>query len=82
MKPLLHQSGPAYDHLLSTLARVIENRHGTLVGIGSTLREALAEVGIVQERTSNSDGAGSWPPSPNDHPETYSSRVVGPWRRS
>lgn len=34
-----------YQRLLETLARVIENRHGTLPGIGSTLREALAEYG-------------------------------------
>ena len=30
--------------VLETLARVIENRHGTLHGIGDTLREALAEL--------------------------------------
>jgi hypothetical protein len=30
--------------LIETLARVIENRHGTLHGIGSTLREALDEL--------------------------------------
>ena len=31
------------DDLFNVLARVIENRHGTLHGIGSTLREAFAE---------------------------------------
>jgi hypothetical protein len=30
--------------LIETLASVIENRHGTLHGIGSTLREAIAEL--------------------------------------
>jgi hypothetical protein len=35
---------PAEDTALNVLARVIENRHGTLPGIGDTLREALAEL--------------------------------------
>lgn len=30
--------------VIEILARVIENRHGTLHGIGDTLREALAEI--------------------------------------
>lgn len=40
----LHQRAVVLDdpRLIETLASVIENRHGTLHGIGGTLREALA----------------------------------------
>jgi hypothetical protein len=48
-RPFLHHRGgqyraPSEDTALNVLARVIENRHGTLLGIGVTLREALAEL--------------------------------------
>lgn len=36
--------------MVNVLARVIENRHGTLHGIGDTLREALAEIKREGER--------------------------------
>jgi hypothetical protein len=35
---------PTEDTALNVLARVIENRHGMLPGIGDTLREALTEL--------------------------------------
>lgn len=35
---------PDDQKVIETLARVIENRHSTLHGIGDTLREALAEI--------------------------------------
>jgi predicted RNA-binding protein with PUA domain len=46
-----HQGAVSLDdpRLIETLARVIENRHGTLHGIGSTLREALAELKREEE---------------------------------
>jgi hypothetical protein len=32
------------DELLNVFGRVLENRYGTLIGIGSTLRQAIAEL--------------------------------------